>query len=130
MKATVSTVRILAEHLKSWCESARVDPTAAFDIELAMVEAANNIVDHGYEPGSDGTIGFSAWIKGDEVTVVLTDKGSPVPPGFFDRAEMPDPMALGGRGSGIIQACVDRVSYVSGGGENRLILTKRCPPCP
>jgi serine/threonine-protein kinase RsbW len=124
--ATLASVRELAEHLKGWCERAGLDPAAAFDIELAMVEAANNVVEHGYGPGGEGTIGLFASITDDVATVILTDTGSPVPQDFFDGGDMPDPMALGGRGSGIIRACVDDVSYVSGEGENRLVLTKRC----
>jgi serine/threonine-protein kinase RsbW len=123
--AKIADIRLLAEHLQMHCVRAGVEPGAAFELELAMVEAANNVVEHGYAEPSGGTIGLAVVISECEARVTLRDSGAPVPDGFFDDGTMPDPLATSGRGSGIILACVDTVSYRSQFGENTLVLTKR-----
>ncbi|WP_404477609.1 ATP-binding protein [Novosphingobium sp. BL-52-GroH] len=124
MQADFAGVRILAEHLRLRCEAAGVDTASIFDLELAVVEAANNVIDHGFDVAGHGKIGFSLTAANGCVTAILTDCGRAVPEVFFEDGAMPEPLSSRGRGAGIIQACVDTVSYASSGGGNRLVLTK------
>lgn len=128
VQADFAGVRLLAEHLRLSCEAAGVDTASIFDLELAVVEAANNVIDHGYDVAGTGKIGFSLTAVDGSVTVILTDGGRAVPEGFFEDGAMPEPLSSRGRGAGIIHACVDTVSYASAGGGNRLVLIKRYRP--
>lgn len=125
VRADYASVRLLADHLRDACLAAGLDEGAAFELELAMVEAANNVVEHGYAGRDDGTMALAVRIVDGEARLELTDGGSPVPEAFFADGALPPPDATGGRGAGIIRACVDLVRYDSTAGTNRLLLTKR-----
>jgi serine/threonine-protein kinase RsbW len=94
------------------------------DLDLAVAEAANNIVLHGY--GSDESQSFQVSIRTQEgaLVVELSDSGRPIPAHLLD-APAPAPLdAECGRGFGIIHACVDALKYRSEAGVNRLTLVK------
>ncbi|SLJ86315.1 ATP-binding protein [Novosphingobium mathurense] len=123
--ANLAEVRRLAAFLKEFCVRAGVVEAASLDLELALVEAANNVVEHGYTNTGQGEMTLEVSLAGDELRLVLTDGGSPVPEGYFSQCRVVDLDATHGRGCNIIQACVDEIDYVSAGGFNRLTLVKR-----
>jgi serine/threonine-protein kinase RsbW len=114
-------VRRLAEWLRGKCEAAGLGPMATIDLELAMVEAANNIVEHG---AADSQIGLDFRIEGGTAVVTLADRGEPVPQGLYDQCRDVPLDATEGRGISIIRSCIDMVSYASRDGINQLTLTK------
>ncbi|GGD54256.1 ATP-binding protein [Croceicoccus pelagius] len=123
--ATLLAVRDLSDFLRDRCLAAGIDEGAAMELDLALVEAANNIVQHGLE-GAGDKIGLSLELTDEIATLVLTDGGPPASADLFTAdAAAPDPLAESGRGMMIIQKCVDSVDYDSEGGVNRLTLTKR-----
>ena len=96
---------------------------AAIDLELAMVEAANNIVEHGGVTGAEGiTLEFA--VDRGVAVVTLIDHGRPVPQGLYNQCRDTPTDAEDGRGAGIVRACVDAIQYASADGINRLTLTK------
>lgn len=117
-------VRRLAEWLRAACAAAGIGETAAFDLELAMVEAANNVVEHGYAGTTGGEIGLDFAVDRGAAVITLADQGTPVPQGLFDQCGEAPLDATEGRGIGIVQSCVDLVNYRSGDGLNLLTLTK------
>lgn len=125
--ADYASVRLLADHLRDACSRAALDDGCAFELELAMVEAANNVVEHGYAGAAGGTMALAVAVEDNVIRAVLTDGGTPAPDGFFAKGTMPPPGATGGRGAGIIRGCVDEIHYETGASGNRLVLTKRCP---
>jgi len=125
VSADLLEVRRLAAFLREACAAAGVEETAAFDCELALVEAANNIVEHGYVGQGGGTIAIEIRAEQDRMNIVLTDRGSPVPKDFFNRCRIVPLDAEEGRGCGIIQSCIDEIDYSSQGGVNRLTMVKR-----
>ena len=106
-------------------EAAKADlgEMALADLELAVVEAANNIILHGYTSGT-GSIECTVGGADGDVRVVLIDTGSPIPAEKLNRSQAPDALSESGRGLSIIHACVDALDYASSGGENRLTLSK------
>nr|WP_281423374.1 ATP-binding protein [Novosphingobium profundi] len=122
--ADLASVRALAEHLRQACSRAGIDDMALFELELALVEAANNIVEHGYVGQDAGSITLAIAIESGRVHLTLTDTGSPVPPAFFANTALPEGHATSGRGAAIIHGCTDEVAYESRDGVNRLVLTK------
>ena len=105
----------------------------AGDVELALVEAATNVVRHGYGP-EGGPIRIEASEFPDGVVVRISDWGRPIPgealasAGLsrfdFDPTELTD-LPEGGMGLSLIAAVMDEVSYRSDGGQNVLTLLRR-----
>ncbi len=128
--ADLASVRELAAHLRAACQDAAIDTRIVFELELALVEAANNIVTHGYGGDCEGTIALSIAVDDCTVTLTLSDTGRPIPSDFFANASLPDAEATHGRGIAIIQACSDSLSYESRNGRNCLVLTRTIPASP
>jgi serine/threonine-protein kinase RsbW len=120
--AQLVAVRELAEVVREAARQAGLSDAGAIDLELAIVEAANNIVLHGYA-GRAGEIEMLACLDGG-LGVELRDTGIPIPPERLADAPHAAVDAEHGRGLAIIRACVDRMEYASAGGVNCLTLFK------
>ncbi len=125
--ARLEEVRTLAEGLRRACAAAGMGDDDAFELELAMVEAANNIVLHGYAGRDDAVIGMEVRRAPAAVEVALTDTGTPIPAGVLDLPGEVTDDSEHGRGIAIIRAFVDGVDYRSLDGVNRLLLSKAQP---
>lgn len=90
--------------------------------ELALVEACNNAIKYVSEPGRSRPIQVDAMSHEDLIELRVHDNT----PGFEWPAEvmLPDFEKETGRGLYLINALMDRVSYLRGGGENCLIMKK------
>lgn len=124
--ARLEAVRTLAAALREACATAGLAEDAAFEIELAMVEAANNIVLHGYE-GDEGVIGMEVHQRSRAIEVMLIDTGTPIPDEILDHPGEAGDDSEHGRGIAIIRAFVDGLEYGSRDGINRLLLRKALP---
>lgn len=100
-------------------------------VRLSVAEAVNNCIEHAYryEAGHDIDISFE--LLDDNVTIRISDSGSPVPDGLFDDVHLPeyDPddsetFPEGGFGLFIIKSQMDKVLYESHNGINTLTLIK------
>ncbi len=102
-------------------------------VELAVVEAATNIIQHGYNNRPDGRLSVIVERVPDGVAVDVVDRANPIPPGLLEAAGMPlaaDPedvagLAESGRGLALIRLSMDEVSYQPGPNGNRLRMLKR-----
>jgi serine/threonine-protein kinase RsbW len=120
--AQLIAVRELAEVVRQAAREAGLSDAGAIDLELAVVEAANNIVLHSYA-GRAGEIEMTSWVNRG-VGVELRDDGIPIPPELLVAAPQAAIDAEHGRGLAIIRACVDQFEYASVLGVNRLTLFK------
>ena len=79
-------------------------------LELAVNEAAANVMKHAYEGRADQPVRVEVSSNNDAVTVCLVHRGQP-----FDRTEVPPPSFDGTRDNGfgvyLIEQCVGTVSY-------------------
>lgn len=113
-------------------------PLPAEDIarlELAVTEAANNVVEHAYDNQPGHRILVECWLEPDRFSVLVCDEGKAMEPlvlaavGDFEAPDPADPDTWSGRGRGlaIIRACVDTVEYASDRdrGLNTLKMSKR-----
>jgi len=111
--------------LQEWLAAADVPAPAAVNVEIALAEALNNIVEHahaGLEPGWI-ILGFRRTEAA--VELELIDRGRPMP-GHRLPDSRPPPLAVprdelpeGGFGWELIYALSDSVSYRRENGENR-----------
>lgn len=122
--ARLDLVPSLADHLRRCCGGGAVSVAALIDLELALVEAANNIVIHGYAGRDDGLIHMM--VTHDEAAVMLDlwDEGAPMQEGRLSACRPFSLNAESGRGIGIIQSCIDDIAYSREGNRNHLRLTK------
>ncbi|MGW6441707.1 SpoIIE family protein phosphatase [Lentzea sp. NPDC055074] len=82
----------------AWARLAGLSEDAAYDLELALGEAASNVVDHAY-PGGGGTVDSTLESTGHGVRVTVTDHGTWRPP--------PADKGHRGRGLNMIRAVSD-----------------------
>lgn len=125
--ATLENVRLLADALRDWTAANGLTDVVGADLELAIVEAANNIVLHGTQGMKDQSIGLTIRRVADGVEVTLEDNGRSIPAGVLEAAIPLDLGAESGRGMGLIAACTDRVDYFARPEGNRLVLFKAVP---
>ena len=123
-------MRDLAAWAQGACSDAGVADDIALELELALVEAATNIVVHAMPGDGDvdriGEMTCTAHFTVDVVRFTLSDDGAPAPEGTFTTAMQPaDPLAETGRGMAILQLCVDELEYSRTNGRNRLQLRRR-----
>lgn len=122
--ADLKQVRDLAAWLRERCVAEGIVDMIAFELELALVEAANNCVEHGYAPGEEGRIGLDFTVGGGEARVLLYDRGRPLPENALGSPGDVPCTATSGRGIGIVIACTNGVEYRSENGLNRLTMRK------
>ena len=91
--------------------------------ELVIAEALNNIVEHAYA-GGEGQIELSLKRTGDKLSVLITDRGHPMPDGGLPNGRLPeaDPANLpdGGFGWFLIRSLSQDLRYCRAEGRNHL----------
>lgn len=128
--ARLEEVERLAAHLRRCGTALHVDDGAMIDLELALVEAANNVVLHGYAGRGDGAIAMAVDRVGDMLVIELRDRGMPIPAGAFTAHHSAALSAESGRGLAIMRACVDDIGYRQEGAVNVLRLAKHLSAAP
>jgi serine/threonine-protein kinase RsbW len=103
------------------------DQDMAWRVELAVHEVATNIVRHAYGPTPTGDIEADISCAGDDLVVVLRDRGRSFEP---ERVTPPDPdhPRVGGYGLTLIDRLADEVDYQRLDGGNHWRLTFRPHP--
>lgn len=134
LPATINSLTALGIALRQFLTPLQVNESWIYPLDLALCEAASNIIRHGYlgDAARHYRVHFSRDAR--SVTVTLYDSGVPVPeekrhPPVLDPDAPLDLARLseGGRGMQLIFSGVDRVSYREGGEENQLTLEKTLP---
>ncbi|MFY7835523.1 MAG: ATP-binding protein [Novosphingobium sp.] len=126
-EATFEGVRRLAEHLRAWCEETGLPDDACMDLELALVEAGNNVVRHGYGEDRNGSLKLEINTVPGGVELVLIDQGTPIPSARLHPIQRPAFDSESGRGLALIADCTDRIGYTQDREGNRLVLFKALP---
>lgn len=98
-------------------------------LELAVVEAATNVVRHAYG-GRGGRVELDLAREGAVLTLSVVDSGTAFDPTCVPAPREPDPAdpstwPEGGMGLPIIRAACDELRYLSEGGRNSLTLHLR-----
>lgn len=131
-RSRLEDIGSISEAVRSLAE-VELGTEGAGDVELALVEAATNVVRHGYGP-EGGPIRVEALGIPDGVVVRISDWGRPIPGEALASAGLSrfdfDPTDLseipeGGMGLSIIASVMDEVTYRSDEGQNVLTLLRR-----
>lgn len=126
--AHLESLQEIRDFIEEAARRAGVDPSAQFDLKLAVDEACSNIILYGYEPGEPGPIKVSFESDGRQVVVTIIDRARPFDP---KNAPVPDldvdwrERRPGGLGWYLIRQVMDSVEYDSDPETgNRLTLVK------
>jgi serine/threonine-protein kinase RsbW len=120
--------------VRAVCAAVGFASDATDAVELSVVEAVNNCVEHAYGEAGHRVEVDLAFAR-ETLRVGVRDRGRPLDwPAACARADAyeADPGAEGGRGLFIIRSLMDSVDYVAADGVNELIFTKHLPAavCP
>jgi anti-sigma regulatory factor (Ser/Thr protein kinase) len=96
------------------------------EVKLAVDEALANIIRHAYKNCYDRQIEFECFVDDEQMEFTLLDQGEPPDPAKICGKPL-DEFALSGRGTHLIKAIMDEMSYRKVSGGNQLKLVKRLP---
>jgi len=130
--ASLESLARISDFVTDATARAGLDDHAAWQVQLAVDEAATNIIQHGYEAGTPGKIEISWRVDGVQFAITLRDRGR-----RFNPADVPPPdisapleeREPGGLGIYLMGRLMDsvRFSYDEQHG-NELTMTKRIGP--
>ncbi len=130
VQARQENLRLIAHFVHGIGQRLTLSDKALFDLELAVEEAATNIIHHAYPGERKGHLLISASEAGDFVQVTLTDWGVPLDPAKVKPFDINAPVEArirGGMGLHFIHALMDSVERTTSaepGQPNTLKLVK------
>lgn len=110
---------------------AGIDPVRGGEVEIALTEAVNNVIEHAYGDPEAGLVRMNLTLRGGVLVVRLSDTGRPLPEGCLP-AGRPANLAVprrmlpeGGFGWFLIRTLADDVRHERYNGTNTLSLRFR-----
>jgi serine/threonine-protein kinase RsbW len=127
--ASFASLEKIRDYFSRAAGEAGLDEDAVFEVQLAVDEAASNIIDHAYEGECESEIECGYELLKDGLKLNLHDHGKPFDP---DVVELPDIISdptqrkKGGLGLYFMRQMMDEVNFsFSGDGGNDLTMIKR-----
>jgi serine/threonine-protein kinase RsbW len=125
----VSLVGQLIQHI---CKLSRFTEDDSARVELAVVEAVNNVIEHAYKMESNHTVEVICKLLEDKISVDICDVGHSLNSKSLttpaEDKEIPvitENLPDGGWGLKLIKSIMDEVAYSSNNGVNCMTLTKK-----
>jgi serine/threonine-protein kinase RsbW len=78
--AVADSIAVIRQTVSGICEALGADSRTVGDIKLAATEACTNVVLHAYANGDAGTIELDAYAGGDELRLLVRDRGAGMTP--------------------------------------------------
>lgn len=127
--ATLEALEPISEFITGAAHAAGLDEHAAWQVQLAVDEAATNIIQHGYPQGEVGRIALRWQVERGIFVVALHDWGRGFNPSEVPRPDLTSPLEerqAGGLGIYLMNRLMDTVSFVFDPQRgNTLTMTKR-----
>src|SRR5690349_4698526 len=124
----------LGARVRASCEEMGLKSGDAIEIEICVVEAVNNVIEHGHSRRAGHPIEVTARLDGSTFITEVRDTGKAIPKEKLDakdsEPDLDDVLSLSERGRGLatMRAVMDDVSYASRNGHNTLTLSKHVVP--
>jgi serine/threonine-protein kinase RsbW len=127
--SNLESLEAICDFVTNQAQSAGLDEAGIYAVQLAVDEAATNIIEHAYQSNNQGMIQCSCEILSDGLKIILHDEGLP-----FDPDSVPEPVVnvpleeLKPRGLGVflIRKLMDEVKFdFTQKTGNTLIMIKR-----
>jgi len=124
VKSTLDAARAASIRVRQFLKDNGLEEKQLSEWELVLVEATNNVAEHGNRNERDESFGLDVVAETDGVEIRVTDytEGFEYP----ETVDLPDPLSEGGRGLFLIEAICDSVVYMKGKGMNCLVMRKGC----
>jgi serine/threonine-protein kinase RsbW len=124
-----SSLEPLSQFVITHATAAGLDDAESYGVQLAVDEAATNIIEHGYGGEDQGEITCQCDILPEGLRVILKDHAQPFEPGAIPEPTLNAPLEeVRPRGLGLffMQKMMDEVRFDFGNrGENTLTMLKR-----
>jgi len=130
-ESSTENIPLVSAMVNNLCSNLGLDKLQTYRIELCVVEACVNVIEHAYkeEPGHKVRLVIKVEKDnegGKKLLFRLYDRGIPMDSKFLHshEPELPN-LSEGGRGLLIIKNFMDEVDYYSQNGENVLVMVKK-----
>ena len=128
----LSNVRLLGLAVHAFCTYLNFGETAAYQMQLALVEAVTNVIRHAYDSQPGQEVEVTVTLRPQWLSFQVKDTGRSLPALKTEALEF-DPgdvkhLPEGGMGRVIMHHVMDRVEYRRVGETNILTLDKYFPP--
>lgn len=125
----LGNVELMARAVRGLCNAAGMPGRDCARVELALVEAVNNVVRHAYRGQAGHCVEVVFTAEEGRISLEVADEGAPMPPRptpvfDFDPADLAN-IPEGGMGLFLIHSVMDTVEYHSRDGRNALVMTHR-----
>lgn len=125
--ATLDALAAISEFVVAEARAAGLDEHAVWEVQLAVDEAATNVIQHSYKDIKGSlTVGVDA--VDSEFQIQLNDRGAPFDPDNVPEPDLVSPLEqrkTGGLGLYLMRKLMDRVEFTFRNGENVLLMAKR-----
>ncbi len=131
IKNEVDELTKLPEFVETFCEEAGVDTALVASLNLAIEEAATNVVLYAYQEGT-GLIDIDALVTPHYLQFVITDNGVPFDPTQQEDADITlsaEERPIGGLGIFLVRQIMDSIKYERVDNKNVLTLRKSLTSC-
>jgi serine/threonine-protein kinase RsbW len=136
IESDFKAVFLVGRALQSLCALTALSELDTYQVELAVVEAVNNVIEHAYGQKPGYTIEVHLVLHHGKITVTIADTGTTMRPQLLSQDRcLPDIQAddvqqlpEGGWGLSIMQQIMDELTYSTVDGKNVLVLRKNIPP--
>jgi serine/threonine-protein kinase RsbW len=131
VEARVENIPVIADFVSNALEQFGADTASTNEVQLVIDEACTNVIKHAYA-GVVGPLKLVLEMTGDDLIIVLNDKGKP-----FDPRSVPPPdlgtdvetRRIGGLGMYFMEKLTDEITYSFDARlGNRLTMKKRLLP--
>jgi anti-anti-sigma factor len=126
--AQLDSLSVIGEFVNSATRQAKMSEREAWQVQLAVDEAATNIIQHAYNGQATGNIRIEWSINEGELRITLMDKGQPFDPSNVPEPDITSPFEgrqAGGLGIYLMHKMMDEVEYVFDASGNTLTMRKR-----
>lgn len=123
-----SSLNEIRNYYTQAAKEAQLDNQSIYDIQLAVDEAAANIIDHAYGGEDKGEIECSYYAQPGKLEVIMRDHGEPFDPGKIKSPDLESDIShrkQGGLGLHFMKSLMDSVEFsFNGQGGNILKMVK------
>ena len=124
----IAEISKLAPFVEELADEKGLDPSLAMSLNLALEEAATNVIMYAYPEGTNGPVFLDAVISKDSLEFILSDKGKPFDPTAKPDADITlgvEERGIGGLGILMVKNIMDSVTYQrTADGRNLLKMIK------
>lgn len=121
----IDQVHMIGLAIKGICSAIPMSEEDSYQVELCIVEAVNNAVEHAYENEAGHEVSVIASIDGGSLILQVLDSGTPMDwEAVQKKRANASLLDEGGRGFMIMESYMDQVSYGQADDKNVLTLVK------